>query len=359
MLAQKGIGRVVINLADQIKEQIANDKKEKGDFLPSVRSLSEIYRVSTKTVHRSLQLLATKGCITSLPRQGYQVVETLNSSNGIFAFLTNYSFENNEPYENIEKLIYLSLQKEAYKRGWSILIIPSRINNIHELNKQLKDSNVTGVIVNDTEWLNHNQLNDLIIPAISLDVWNQYKDVNEIARDEYQGASQAAIYLIEKGHNEFIWVGPIKDNINGTARFGSAYSTLIKNNFDLSAKNRFDFKTNQFNIEDAKKILKKIKTPVGIFVLWREMSMTMIRAAKELNMNVGEDFDLVGWSTTEEFHTNYANDIPELATKCGNALWSIENLCYIILNRIEELKRKPQQKSYRISVPMEFRNPDN
>lgn len=359
MLTTNNIGRVVINLADQIKEQISIDKMEQGDFLPSVRTLSATYQVSTKTVHRSLQLLASKGHITSLPRQGYQVVDSLHNSNGVFAYLTNYSFHEGSPYAPIEKLIYTSLQKEASKRGWSVLIIPSENNSLSQLNQLLKSSNVTGMILNDTDWLKKHQLKDLEIPAISLDVWNHYTNINEISRDEYHGASLATNHLIECGHQEFIWVGPIKDNINGTTRFGSVYSTLIKNNFDLPTKNRYDFQSNSFTEKDAVKILKRIKSPAGIFVLWREMALLMIRAAKKLNMKIGKDFDLVGWCTSEELHTGYADECPELTSKCGNVLWSITEISHIVLNRMEELRQNPRQQPYRICVPMKFRKPGN
>lgn len=64
-----------MNLLTKVEEMMQSSAYQEGDRLPSIRNLSDRYRVSKSTVIRALQELEKRHLIYSVPKSGYYIVK--------------------------------------------------------------------------------------------------------------------------------------------------------------------------------------------------------------------------------------------------------------------------------------------
>src|SRR5258708_3724884 len=67
------LGRNSSKLLEQLRDSVREGKLRSGDFLPTIRDLSQSHGVAFKTVQRALKALEGEGLLISEPRRGYRI----------------------------------------------------------------------------------------------------------------------------------------------------------------------------------------------------------------------------------------------------------------------------------------------
>ncbi len=328
--------------------RIASEEFVPGSHLPSIRELADEYEASTKTIHKVLQIMFSNGLIEPKDRASYRVLAKTPLTELTFAFLVRMkemSDTQTMPVHSLNR----SLQKIATERGCSIIFIPVDKLSSVQLNEKLIKSNVSGVILNEVDKQYRDEVLRLKIPAITLDVWNEYSELFEITRDEYQGAYLSADLCVKKGAKHFAWLGHLTDNPNAIARYGAICGLLAQNNLAFQANAIWDAKKKVFDID---KFLSNIKPNTAIFSFWAEHSIPLVKALQQTKLKIGRDVEVVRWSTIEDYESNFKSIKKEINDKCITAVWSVKDVAQNAMDRLEEIVKKPHLKPFRVCLPM-------
>ncbi len=350
-------GRASGGLAIFLRERIVSGQVEGGEFLPSVRRLSKEHKLAPKTVQRALKILEGEGLVRSEPRQGYRVktLTPAKNTDGPIAFMLAVR-EGPKQWEMRRRLALLSLQREAALRGHSMLAIPVQGLPPEKVFEQIQTSRVSGVIMDEVNAPMIQRGQRSALPVVLMDLGTEYLGLDGVAKDDFQGGSLAARYLIDRGHKEIAWFGPLKNNVNGRIRFGGALAAALEAGLDIAAQNRIDFGDRPL-VESARAFLSRRDRPRAVLALWRGTALAIAEACTDLGLQPGKDIDLVGWCSDEQYEHDYLGTFPHFLPQTATVSWSMAETAKVVLSRLEERKRNPGLPPIHLRLPMHIRSP--
>ncbi len=346
-------------IAEEIERRIFSGEIRRGDSLASVRSLSREFGCAQQTAHRALRRLVDKGLAIAKSREGYQVAEPGGAARAaeVVAFLEDtVGYE--ESLGDIFDVQLSFLRRGASLRGWASVVLPYEGQNAGRIGEQLAGMGATALVLQDVgEKFPPELAAELLalgLPTVSLDVVTSAAGLDQVVRDEAQGALLATEHLIRRGHRRIGWYGPLTATFNSRRRFAGAAEALLRAGLEIDAQG---WRESEGGTMDARAYLSSPDRPRAVLALWQTAAQAIARAARELGLELGMDLDIVGWSLEEQIAGSYAADCPELRSSCATATWSMAEVARLVLNRIAERRREPDLPAARILAPMKLREP--
>jgi DNA-binding LacI/PurR family transcriptional regulator len=201
--------------------------------------------------------------------------------------------------------VIMGIQDVLLKRGYQVLIMQSRENDVTELEnlKTLVDNFVDGIILSlSQETKNIDYLQSLIekeYPIVLFNRSNESLKVSKVLFDDYKWALFATEHLIRQGMTNLVHLA------------GRNHLTLSKKRIQgfIDAHKKFKLPLNRDNIietgfliengfSNIEKLILKNKLPEGIFCVNDPTAMGAIKALKKYGYKIPDDVAVIGFTET-------------------------------------------------------------
>jgi DNA-binding LacI/PurR family transcriptional regulator len=347
-------GRVSAEFLTLIRRKIAHGKYAPGQYLPSLRELSESAGIARKTVNNALKQLETDGYIAAEPRKGYRVLARASDPDlGCpLAYVADLRASPDQ-WKPLHQELLSSLQGAAAQRNWTLIGVGSQGRNAQSVLQHLASSRVSGLIVDAVDSDTMNAIRQAGMPAVAVDAWDNDAPIDLVVQDSYQGGLLAAEYLQLRGHRNVAWLGPTKWSTHSLARVAGTVAGFLKHGRLLGAEDIVECPRDQAEAA-ARALLARTNRPTGVVALYREVATTLVKVAREMGLKPGVDLEVVGWCTDTEYQRDwlplFQNEPPQPAV-----VWRPSLMAQLAVDRLEVRRRTPNMPPIRISVPVELR----
>jgi LacI family transcriptional regulator, galactose operon repressor len=349
-------GRNSASLLAMLRARILSGRVAPGEFLPTVRQISDEHGVSRGTSWRAMKALVVEGLVAAQPRHGYRVLARAgNPDKG--TPLAYVLAEGNiiAGWDLYYRCLSASLEEVAGRRGWNLMRMISAKGQEAELFEQLAAARACGLILDSVNTDLFERAAESGLPAVMVDTWRQGLDFDAVTQDDFGGGQLAARHLVEDGCRRIAWFGPITDSNHSSARFGGAAAVLAGEGLGFSQQLDVQLPDTDL-VAKARRLLSDTARPQGVLALWRPVAAAVVSAARELGLKIGVDFSLVGWVADEVYNSGYApifedGPVPPAVT------WSTERMAELALARLAERRVNPDTPTARMTVPVRLRTP--
>jgi DNA-binding LacI/PurR family transcriptional regulator len=347
-------GRTAVGLAGELREKIAGGEFPAGQFVPPVRELAREHGAATVTVHRALKMLAREGLLVARPRHGYRVVPGAGDPDrGLpVAYVNSTRHEVGAGRDEFHRTLLMEFQRVAGARGWSLLTVDADKMSPTQVAEQITAANCCGAVTNSAGGELWNQLRGTGLPTVLVDAWRPDLDTDCVLQDGFRGGLQACRHLLESGHTEIAWTGPELDTGNAQVleRYGGAAAALRSSGRVFAAEVTAPLGDPAGALKAALGLLKRRRRPKAVLALWQDFSAAIAGAASELDLAVGEDFQMVGWCTEEEYDSGFVplfgkGSVPVAVT------WSISRMADAAVARLKQRRAEPQLEPVLVRIP--------
>ena len=111
-------------------------------------------------------------------------------------------------------------------------------------------------------------------------------------------------------------------------------------------------------VRKARDLLGSSDRPEGVIALWRPVAGAIASAARELGLQIGSDFQMVGWMAEEVYAEGFVplfepGAVPPAVT------WNTSRMAGLALARLAERRVSPDTPTTRMTVPVRLRLPDD
>ncbi len=275
----------------------ANNIRELADFLGiSITTVSRVlngkgesYRISSKTQERVLQAAKEHNYIPNKIARGLKTdkTETLGL---VIPDIANPFFAD----------IAKSIELEARLKGFSIILCDSRedLSVEKELINLLLGHKVEGIIIAPvgTNFDHLSRIYDSGLPLVIVDRYSPGMNLPYITSDNYQGALDAVNHLISMGHRKIACIQGIRDSQPSKERVRGYIDAHRKNNVpvDYSFIMGEDFSTEN-GYRQTRILFSEDDSPTAIFALSNLISLGVIQALSEMNLQIPGDVSLISY----------------------------------------------------------------
>lgn len=348
----KSSGRVTGLLLKNLRKRLASGWIAPQEFLPSIRAISEEQSVACKTVHRVLRLLADEGLLVAEPQQGFRVLpKALNPDRA--APVALLFGETATARTSLDQKVVNMLRHSAGVRGRAVLVMESVGVSPEAVMDQLQAAGVWGVVLDSVASPLIDRLLGSRLPAVMVDGWAEGIELDSVVQDSFRGALQAASYLVAQKHERVAWLGTTPENgaPQTVERFAGAVGGLARSGkrFLPGMVPRIPSNTPQNYLDGARRLLSLPDRPTAILALWQAAVEAVVQAARERNLVVGRDFEMVGWVTEEGYDHSYRPLFAD-APPPPAITWSVESMAEAAIARLEERRAHPDMQAVQIRV---------
>ena len=222
-----------------------------------------------------------------------------------------------------------SVEREARKCGYSVILCDTEENTNLEVDsvQLLRGRNVEGLIVAPVGQISEHleSVYKSGLPIVTIDRYFPEKDLPFVTSDNYKGAYEAVLYLIENGHRKIACIRGLEKTSPNNDRLRGYKKALSDNDIpmieSLIVGNSFG---EQNGYTEAKLLLKGLVKPTAIFAFSNLISLGTLRAIEEENLSVPENISIVTFddhpyfdylSTPMSTMAQQHNEIGQIATK--------------------------------------------
>lgn len=350
-------GRPSAVVAGEMRESIAVGNYEVGQFLPSVRELSDLHAVARETVRRALKMLEADGLVRSEPRHGFRVLSKANDpARGLPVAFVVWGEPHLGRWSDIHEQIWSRCQRSARTRNWSTLTLAGEGVGRAEVLERLKTSRASGALIDSEDRELLESVIKMGLPALMVDSFNSTVPLDTVAADNFRGGLLAAEHLSDCGCKRVGWLGPVADAFQSIERWGGAVSGV--RHFGMTMPDRFvvntSMKKNEWVEAQARKLLSGRDRPDGVVALWSAYAGAVGKVAGELGLKLGKDFHLVGWSLEERFQNAFATQFVDQPVPPA-VTWSVANLAETAMARLAERRENRDLPPIRLSIDTKIR----
>jgi LacI family transcriptional regulator len=135
-------------------------------------------------------------------------------------------------------------------------------------------------------------------PIVLVDAYSDTESYDAVISDNFQASYQAVEYLIQKGHRQIGLVGTEAESYPSLRERRFGYLRALK---EAGITNTYiaDFNVNQSHgYEEVKQLLQKHPEITALFGVNDEVSVSAIRAAREIGRQLPEDLSIVSYDDT-------------------------------------------------------------
>jgi len=349
-------GRAVHRLAELLRVKILEGEVPEGQFMPSVREIAQDHGCGKVTVVRALKILEGDGLVVARNRRGYRVLCSAGEpEKGLpvaFIFTGDYTVGagNDEEFANA---LLAEFQQVANLNQWSMLVLRSGNLSYEETAARLRATRACGAVVDSADAGLLTALSAVGVPAVVVDDWREGLAFDCVSQDGFAGSMQAVAHLLARGHRRIGWLGPdVRDGHPQIAeRYGGAMSKLAEAGLSLSRDvlRVAPLGRPEAMLVQATKLLSGARRPDAVLALWQESSAAVLQAARQLDLDVRSDFDLVGWCTREQYQAGWCDAAGE-GTAPAMVTWSVGEMARLAVARLLARRRWPRLPAAQLRV---------
>lgn len=335
-----------------LRSLISNGELGTGDLVPSVRELSSSHGVARATAHRALKQLASEGLIAPEPRRGYRVLGKANDpAQGrpiAYVLQTPDAMPN---WDDFHQHLFGSIQATGRRRGWNVIGMGGGGQKSQDIIEELRAARVSGVVLDAVDEELVSSLARINMPVVLVDAFDPKLETDSVVQDSFNGAMAAAEWIAGRGHKKVAWLGLKTERSHACERFGGAVTGLAKAGVELTPDMR-TFATSANGVDKAMELLSRPKRnrPTAILALWRDFALDVAIACRNLELTLGEDLELVGWSSEQQYERGYRRFF-EGGSVPPAVVWSAEEMVEAALARLADRRANPDMAPMRINVP--------
>ncbi len=328
-------GRAATGLAGALREGIASGRIAEGEFLPSVRALSEEHGLAPQTVHRALKSLAREKLVIAEPRQGYRVLPRAEAEAAAPVACVVDVTEGGGAWGRTLAAVF---ERAAALRGTPLLAVPFHREGPEEIRRQLAAVRPRGALLNTSDPEVLDVIGHSGVPAVMFDSWRPGSGFDSVVQDAFEGAMQAAEYLAGRGHTRVGWLG--YESAGGDAqvveRFAGAVGGLAHAGLELPPELRAEVPVDDEARarKAALDLLSRAGRPTAVMALWFPVMRGLLAAAQDLGLRLGQDLEVIGWSTEggwSDYRALFGRISPAAAIT-----WRVAEMVEAALGRLEE-----------------------
>jgi hypothetical protein len=308
--------------------------------------------VAANTALRALHMLIDQGLLEARPRRGFWICEE-KAKAASYAYLMSTQ----NIYAGFDAL-YKTLMQEfracAGSRGDHFTTIVLNPGDEAHTIRQHGLSRVNGLIL-DTP---NDHLIDCArkhgVSAVLIDDEDSQRRVNTVVQSNFEGGELAARHLQAGGCRRIAWFGKALDHHHARARYGGALAALVEKGSAFSDQ-RFlplDVRQAAFDLERAARSMLE-QRPDAVLALWRPMAAAVAAAARDLNLKIGSDFQLVGWTCAELYDSSYAPLFDGPAPPA--IVWSAHKMAEAALDRLRTAFAQTSSDAVIAHIPVSIR----
>lgn len=230
------------------------------------------------------------------------------------------------------------IEEVAYKNDYSVMVFQSNESYKREVinTNAVLTNRVDGVLVSfskETKDFSHFQkLIDNEIPVVFFDRVVDDLPADQVVADDYHGAFIAVNHLIEQGCEKIAHFAAPQHLEIGRSRLSGYHDALLKHNIPYNQ----DLVVLADTFDSAKKaahdILRKPDHPTGFFAVNDMAAIAIIKAARQLGLNVPTDIKVIGFENSR----SAAISEPELTTVDQFGFELGREACLLLLKRLED-----------------------
>jgi len=254
--------------------------------------------------------------------------------------------------DQFHKTLLMQFQQVASRRGWPL--ISANVDGAvpREIVRQVTAANCCGTITNSAEPGLWEELRAVGMPSVLVDAWREGFEVDCVLQDGFLGGLQAAGHLVGRGHSRIAWMGPemLAGNAQVLERFSGAHAGLVRAGTGFSHLVEVPLGDPASATKVARMLLAGADRPGAVLALWQDLSAALARAAAELGLVVGRDFQMVGWCTEEEYESEYSPAFPAGRVP-ATVVWSIARMADAAVARLKQRRAEPGLAPAMIRIP--------
>jgi DNA-binding LacI/PurR family transcriptional regulator len=351
-------GRVSAQVFEKLRLEILDGQIAAGAFLPAVRKLAAEQGVAKKTIERVYKLLADEGLVVSIPRQGFRVLASGGDSDrGLpLAYVAHVPGSPQEFWDQFHTQLLVCFQQVAARKGWSLLVVNSAPGSWREMLEQLAAADVCGVVVDTFEAELFQALSSVGLPCVAVDGWIEGFEVDMVNQDGFLGGVLAATHLLARGHQRigFFVAEPVNNDLQVVTRYGGVAGGLARAGMQLDPQLcvRSPLNDQTLAVARARELLSGPNRPTAILALWQDMTTALLRAASQLNLKPGQDFEMVGWST-EEGYESYAAQFRD-GPVAPAIVWSVARMAEEAVRCLKNRRADPALPPVHLRIPVKL-----
>jgi DNA-binding LacI/PurR family transcriptional regulator len=350
-------GPKVVALAEGLQRRLEAGEIRVGAFTPSERELSRSWSVGKVTVRRALKLLESRGLIAAEPGRGYRVRgRALDPAKGFpIAFVVSPVEADLFSSRRAGQIMLPIFQRCAAQRGVAFLVLGLGEGGYREVAEQLEDGRTSGVLLDSCD----QQLIDIVtragLPTVVVETWQPGTEIDSVVQDGFGGGLLAAEHLVSRGHKRFGWLGldVRKRNPLVVDRYAGVVAGLAREGVKLAREVNATGRVEDMR-EAAIKLLSAAKRPTAVFALWQSATAGLVRAARELGLTVGKDFEMVGWANAESYEEGFRN-LFDPGSVPAAIVWRMASMAETALERLEVRRLRPDLPTIQLRIPTELR----
>ena len=245
------------------------------------------YRISKKTADKIKQAAADLSFTPNALARGLRLSNT-HTLGLVIPDISNPFFAS----------IARSVEREARKNGYSVILCDTEENTNLEIEsvQLLRGRNVEGLIIAPVGQISEHleTVYKSGLPVVTVDRYFPQKNLPFVSSDNYKGAYDAVLYLIENGHRKIACIKGLENTSPNDDRLRGYKDALLNNDIaiveSLIAGDSF---SEQNGYTEAKLLLKGEEKPTAIFAFSNLISLGALRAIEEDNLSVPDNISII------------------------------------------------------------------
>ena len=340
-----------------MRSKILGGQLAPGQFLPTVRQLSDEHGVSRGTAWRALQALVGEELVAAHSRHGYRVLaRAANPERGRpIAYVVS---QDNivGGWDLYYRRLSAELESAARERGWALMTVIAGPGQSELVLGQLAAAGACALVLDSSRPELLEGVRRAGHDAIAVDDWKPGAGLDAVVQDDFTGASLAAEHLVAAGCRRLAWFGQVGGSCHGRMRYGGAAAALRAAGMDFARVEPIDIEDPAL-VEKAAALLSGPDRPDGVLALWRPAAMAVVSAARRRGLVPGRELGMVGWCAEEVYADGFA-PIFDGGPVPPAVVWSARDMARAALARLAERRANPGLPEVRITIPARLRLPE-
>jgi DNA-binding LacI/PurR family transcriptional regulator len=348
---ERSRGRGVTEIVGRMRDAISAGRYGGGRFLPPVRKLSSLHKVSPETVRRGLKLLEEEGLLVAEARQGFRVAARAGADDVRrcpVAYVTDYrgDLANAQP---ANLAILGAFQRATAQAGSTVLGAHAGDAGPETIIEQLKAGRAWGVALDTMDRSLLEVLQASGLPMVMVNSCWEDAEVDVVLQDNYRGGFLAAKHLLDSGCRRIAWFGALAKYYHSRERFAGAAAALA------AAGRRFE-ESVLVEAEGpdaparASELLGRRDRPDGVLAFSSNALPLLMQAARQLRIGLGTQLRAVGWVVEEGYAVEY---LPLFAGGPASpaVVWKASTMAERALALLAERRAGRSGEPVRVCVP--------